>query len=244
MVSVWRAFGIAGFRWLHLLAGIAWIGLLYYFNFVQTPALAQFEGPARIEAQRKLLPVALLWFRMAAALTFVTGIMILILQEDYKGDFFKTWSGLSIAAGIFMATVMLLNVWLVIWPNQQIVIANAEGVAAGKDPDPAVASAARKSALASRTNTLFSIPVMWFMIGTSHWVAIAPRFLSIPSGAKKAVWYLALLAFTGAFEANALGLIGGYAPSPTRKFLDDYRQTIAVGAGVWVLFVFLQLVMS
>jgi uncharacterized membrane protein len=134
--SVGRALGIAGSRWVHLLAGIAWIGLLYYFNFVQTPALAQFEAGPRTEVQRKLLPRALWWFRMAAALTFVTGILILGFQDQFDGDYFKTFSGMSIAAGMLIATVMFLNVWLVIWPNQKIVIASAERLAAGQDPDP------------------------------------------------------------------------------------------------------------
>jgi uncharacterized membrane protein len=243
-VGLGRALGIAGSRWIHLLAGITWIGLLYYFNFVQTPSFATFDAEARTEAIRKLVPRALWWFRMAAALTFVTGILILGFEDDFKGSYFKTFEGLSISAGILIATVMLLNVWLVIWPNQRIVIANAERLAAGQDPDPGAAPAARKAALASRTNTLFSIPVMWFMIGTSHWVAIAGRFGFQPGAGKRAVWYLVLLVLTALFEANALGLLGGYAPSPTRKFLDDHRQTIIVGFGLWVVYFALQLILS
>ncbi|HSS11747.1 MAG TPA: urate hydroxylase PuuD [Acidimicrobiales bacterium] len=239
-----RALGIAGSRWVHLLAGIAWIGLLYYFNFVQTPSFAQFDAGARTEAQRKLLPRALWWFRMAAALTFVTGILILGFQDQFKGDYFKSWAGLSISAGILIATVMFLNVWLVIWPNQKIVIANADRVAGGQDPDPAAAPAARKSALASRTNTLFSIPVMWFMIGTSHWVVIAGRFAFTPGAGRRVVWYIVLLVLTAALEVNALGLVGGYGPSPTRKFLDDHRQTIIAGFVLWGIYFILQLVLS
>jgi len=243
-MSVWRALGIAGFRWLHLLAGITWIGLLYYFNFVQTPSLAQFEAPSRVELQRKLLPRALLWFRMAAAFTFVTGILIFIFQEQYKTDYNKTWGALSIYSGMLIATVMLCNVWFVIWPNQRKVIANAEGVASGKDADPTAASAGRKAALASRTNTLFSIPVMWFMIGTSHWVALAPRFFKLPTSSDKAIWYAALLILTAVIEANALGLIGGFAPGPTRKFLDSAGQTIAAGCILWAIYLVLQLALS
>jgi uncharacterized membrane protein len=239
-----RALGIAGSRWVHLLAGITWIGLLYYFNFVQTPAFAQFDASSRVDAQRKLLPRALLWFRMAAALTFVTGILILGFQGEFSMDYFKTFAGMSIFAGALIATVMLLNVWLVIWPNQKVVIANAERLAAGQDADPAAAPAGRKAALASRTNTLFSIPVMWLMIGTSHWVALMSRFGPNPGGGKRAVWYLVLLVLTALFEANALGLLGGYAPSPMRKFLDDHRQTIAVGFGLWAVFFALQLILS
>jgi hypothetical protein len=239
-----RALGIAGSRWVHLLAGITWIGLLYYFNFVQTPSLAKFDPAARVEVQRKLLPTALLWFRMAAALTFVTGLLILGFQDQFHNNYFKTFEGMSIFAGALIATVMFLNVWLVIWPNQKIVIANAERIAAGQDPDPGAAPAGRKAALASRTNTLFSIPVMWLMIGTSHWVAITGRFGFIPGGGKRAVWYLVLLVLTAAFEANALGLLGGYGPSPTRKFLDDQSQTIIVGSAMWAVYFVLQLILS
>ena len=239
-----RALGIAGSRWIHLLAGITWIGLLYYFNFVQTPSLAKFDAGPRVELQRKLLPAALLWFRMAAALTFVSGLFILGFQDQFHNNYFKTWPGMTIFAGMLTATVMLLNVWLVIWPNQKIVIANAERVAAGQDPDPNAATAARKGALASRTNTLFSIPVMWFMIGTSHLVVLAGRFFHVPGGGKRAVWYLALLVLTAAVEANALGLLGGYGPSPMRKFLDDHNQTIVAGVVLWAIYVVLMFALS
>jgi uncharacterized membrane protein len=243
-VSLGRALGIAGSRWVHLLAGITWIGLLYYFNFVQTPSFATFEAGPRTESVRKLVPRALWWFRMAAALTFVTGVLILGFQDQFNNDYFKTFSGMSIFAGALMATVMFLNVWLVIWPNQKIVIANAERLAAGQEADPAAAPAARKGALASRTNTLFSIPVMWMMIGTSHWVAITGRFGFIPTSGKRAAWYLVLIVLTALIEANALGLLGGYAPSPIRKFLDDHRQTIVAGFVLWAIYFALQLVLS
>jgi len=242
-VGFGRALGIAGSRWFHLLAGITWIGLLYYFNFVQTPAFAGFEAPARTEAVRKLVPRALWWFRMAAALTFVTGLLILGFQDQFDGDYFKILPGMSIFAGMLMATVMFLNVWLVIWPAQQIVIANAERTAAGQEADPAAAPAARRAALASRTNTLFSIPVMFFMIGTSHFVAISDHFNIAPGGGKRAVWYIVVLVLTAVIEANALGLIGGYAPSPTRKFLDDHRQTIWAGFALWAIYFILILIL-
>jgi uncharacterized membrane protein len=228
----------------HLLAGIAWIGLLYYFNFVQTPSFAGFDAGARTEAVRKLVPRALWWFRMAAALTFITGVLILGFQDQFTDDYFKTFSGMSIFAGALIATVMFLNVWLVIWPAQKIVIANAERTAAGQEADPAAAPAARRAALASRTNTLFSIPVMWFMIGTSHWVAIADRFGFIPSSGKRGMWYVVVILLTALIEANALGLLGGYAPSPIRKFLDDHRQTIIAGFVLWAIYFVLQLVIS
>jgi len=240
-MSSGKAFAETLFILIHVSAGITWIGLLYYFNVVQTPALAKFEAPPRTELQRKLLPLALLWFRMAAAVTFLSGLIVLVLSEDFSHGGAKHWPGLSITAGMFIATVMLLNVWLVIWPNQRIVIANAEGVAAGKEPDPAAAGAARRGALASRTNTLFSISVIWFMVSTSNWAL----FLSKQPGAgKRIVWYLAMLALTGVFEANALGLLGGVAPSPIRKYMDDIKQTIAVGTGLWLVYLILEYALS
>jgi uncharacterized membrane protein len=242
LAFAWRQLWVAGSRWIHLLAGITWIGLLYYFNFVQTPAFAQFEAGSRTDAQRKLLPRALLWFRMAAALTFLTGILILGFQKQMNGTYFKNLSGMTIFAGMLIATVMMLNVWFVIWPNQKIVIANAERVAAGQEPDPATPAAARRGALASRTNTLFSIPVMWFMIGTSHWVPVLSHY--IPGSGKRALWYLVVLVLTALFEANALGYLGGVGPSPIRKFLDDHRQTIMVGFGLWAVYFILMLIVS
>ena len=103
-ISLGRALGIAGSRWVHLLAGITWIGLLYYFNFIQTPSFATFEAGPRTEAVRKLVPRALWWFRMAAALTFITGILILGFQDQVHGDYFKTFSGMSIFAGALIAS--------------------------------------------------------------------------------------------------------------------------------------------
>jgi uncharacterized membrane protein len=238
-MSSGRAFAYTIFLWLHVLAGITWIGLLYYFNVVQTPSLAKFDAGPRTELQRKLLPLALLYFRMAAAMTFVTGLFVLVLKEDYSHGGAKTWEGLSITAGMFIAIIMLLNVWFVIWPNQRVVIANAEGVAAGRDPDPAAAGAARRAALASRTNTLFSIPVIWFMISTNAWAL----FRTPPSSGSRVVWYIALLLLTGVFEANALGLFGGVAPKPTNKYLDDLKSTVAVGVGLWLVYLILTLVL-
>jgi uncharacterized membrane protein len=239
-MSTGRAFAYTLFIWFHVLAGIAWIGLLYYFNFVQTPSLAKFDAGPRTELQRKLLPLALLWFRMAAAVTFLTGLIVLVLKEDYANGGAKTWEGLTITAGMFIAIVMLCNVWFVIWPNQQIVIANAEGVAAGQEPNPAAAGAGRRAALASRTNTLFSIPVVWFMISASNYAA----FLAPSGTGKRVVWYIAFLVLTALFEANALGAFGGVAPSPMNKYLDDVKTTIGVGVGLWAVYLILTLILK
>ena len=147
-------------RWSHILFGITWIGLLYYFNFVQTEYFKEAEDSARVDAFSKLVPRALWYFRWAAVLTFLTGLVML----GYRGSA----STADIIVGSVLGTLMLLNVWGIIWRNQKIVIASNQAVAAGGEADPAAAEAAPKAALASRTNTLFSIPMLWFMVASAH----------------------------------------------------------------------------
>ncbi len=147
-------------RWSHILFGITWIGLLYYFNFVQTEYFKEAEDTARVDAFSKLVPRALWYFRWAALLTFLTGLVML----GYRGSA----STADIIVGSVLGTLMLLNVWGIIWRNQKIVIASNQAVAAGGEADPAAAEAAPKAALASRTNTLFSIPMLWFMVASAH----------------------------------------------------------------------------
>ena len=147
-------------RWSHILFGITWIGLLYYFNFVQTECFKEAEDTARVDAFSKLVPRALWYFRWAALLTFLTGLVML----GYRGSA----STADIIIGSVLGTLMLLNVWGIIWRNQKIVIASNQAVAAGGEADPAAAEAAPKAALASRTNTLFSIPMLWFMVASAH----------------------------------------------------------------------------
>src|SRR5438876_10579328 len=155
-------------RWSHVFVGITWIGLLYFFNFVQVPAYAEMEASARNNAIDKLTSRALWWFRWAAAATLVSGILLIIFQEQYESDYMKSPGGVAIYAGVLLAVTMFLNVWLVIWPNQKKVIANARNVQAGGEADPAVPPAARRAALASRQNTIFSLPMLVFMVGPSH----------------------------------------------------------------------------
>jgi uncharacterized membrane protein len=230
-----RAGGIIVSRWGHYLAGVTWIGLLYYFNFVQTPSLAIFEAGPRVELQRKLLGRAMWWFRWGAMLTVLTGFMILGFQKDFSGDYMKSGPGLSISTGILFGLIMWGNVWLVIWPAQKKVIANAERVAGGAEPDPAVPPAARKAALASRTNTMFSIPLLFFMGATAHFAGV----FDTSKGSHRGIYYIVLVVIAAFFELNALGVLGGYAPGPTRKFLDDHKQTIIVGFGIWIVLMIL-----
>ena len=144
------------FRWGHVVFGIAWIGLLYYFNFVQGGYMAAASDAAKVDAFTKLVPSALWWFRWAAMMTFLTGVVLLI--------YIMSALSAGILLGGLMATLMFLNVWLIIWPNQKVVIASNEAVAGGGSADPNQAEAAGKALLASRTNTLLSLPMVFFMV--------------------------------------------------------------------------------
>ena len=213
-------------RWAHYLSGVTWIGLLYYFNFVQVPAFADFDAAARTDAIRKLVPRALWWFRWSAVATVVSGILILSTSELYRVDgIWKTPVGYSISTGILLALVMFLNVWGIIWRNQKIVIASAEGVAAGREADPNAAAAARKGAIASRTNTVLSIPMLFFMAATSHFSgAFDPA-----EGGKRALYMIVVVVIVGLLELNALGLIKGPGPGPHTKYLDTHKNAIISG---------------
>jgi uncharacterized membrane protein len=226
-----RAGGIVLSRYVHFLAGITWIGLLYYFNFVQTPAFVDFDASSRTDAFRKLVPRALWWFRWGAMFTVLSGLFILGFQDQYNSTYFKTPTGASIATGILFGVIMFANVWLVIWPNQKIVIANAEATAAGRDALPNAAAAARKGACASRTNTFFSIPLLFFMAATSHYAAIGTN--TAPSSSHRLVYWLVVLVIAVVFEGIALA-----APAvgkPHAWHIDKHRNTIIAGFVAWAV---------
>lgn len=148
------------FRWGHFLAGVTWIGILYYFNFIQTEYFKEAEDAHRAGAVQKLVPRALWWFRWGAMFTFLTGVVLLAFR--HQGLTF------DITVGATLGTLMFLNVWLIIWPNQKIVIASTTQVAQGGEALPEAAAAGPKAALASRTNTLFSLPMLFFMGASAH----------------------------------------------------------------------------
>jgi|TARA_B100001094_G_scaffold279123_1_gene289094 uncharacterized membrane protein len=139
------------FRAFHILFGIAWIGLLYYFNFIQGEYVKVAEPDAKADVFKKLAPNALWWFRWAALFTFLTGV-ILLHQISVR-------IGTEIILGATMGTLMMLNVWGIIWRNQKIVLGMKEGDAA---------AAGAKAGLASRTNTLFSVPMLMYMVYSAH----------------------------------------------------------------------------
>src|SRR4030095_16728701 len=155
-------------RWIHFLSGITWIGLLYYFNFVQTPFFAETEAPVRTGAQQKLLPRAMWWFRWGAMITFISGWLYLLHWWIGKVGFAAGVGAWAILLGGLLGSIMWANVWFIIHPKQKIVIQNALDVGAGKPANPAAAPAGARAGLASRTNTMLSIPMLFFMGAASH----------------------------------------------------------------------------
>jgi uncharacterized membrane protein len=197
--------GQFGFRWIHILFGIAWIGLLYYFNFVQVPAFAAYgdEAKARNIAIDKIARKALWYFRWAAASTFITGLLITGITKDYWSAGLKTTSLSAIALGMLLGTIMMLNVWGVIWRNQKIILANAANVLAGGQADPNVPAAQRKAGMASRQNVVFSVSMLYFMVYKGH----GPLGGGEMSGGKTAVFWIISLVIVAVLEINCLGLM-------------------------------------
>jgi uncharacterized membrane protein len=193
-------------RWIHFLAGITWIGLLYYFNFVQTPFFAETEAPVRSGAIQKLVPRALWWFRWGAMITFLSGGIYLLHAVSQRGFASGSYSWAILLGGL-LGSLMWANVWFVIWPNQKIVIQNAIDTAAGRPANPAAAAAGARGGLASRTNTLLSIPMLFFMGAASHLPMRVPGL--------GVLFWLVTLAIMALIEANALkGTPGQGAAKP------------------------------
>jgi len=156
-------------RWLHIFFGVIWIGHLYYFNFVQGAFFAETDPATKSNAIQKLVPRALWWFRWGAMFTMLTGMTYLAIKghRDGAAIFVTSW-GISILTGMLLGLLMWANVWFVIWPNQKIVIQSAQQVASGGQANPSAATAGAKAGLASRHNTFFSIPMLFFMAAASH----------------------------------------------------------------------------
>jgi uncharacterized membrane protein len=196
------------FRWAHVLFGITWIGMLYYFNFVQGEYFKEAEADAKSDAMKKLAPRALWWFRWGAMGTFLTGLYLLHAigaSTDLMGQPL-IWIGAL--AGIFM----FLNVWLVIWPAQKVVLGMKEG------DGPANAA---KAGLASRTNTLFSLPMLFGMLGSKH--------LFIADISNTAVWVC--LGIVVVLEVNAL--VGKMGPMASVKGV--IHSSLGLTALIWVV---------
>lgn len=193
------------FKWLHFFFGIMWIGHLYYFNFTQGSAIAQVE-PANIRPNvlSKFVPTAMWWFRWGAMWTFVTGLLMLHFSNfPLTGD----W-GIKIVTGSVFGILMWANVWFIIWPKQKIVIQSNQQVASGGQALPEAAAAGATALLASRTNTLFSIPMLFYMGAASHLpITIDPS--------KQSAWWVVLAVIAGGLEIN--GIKGKLGPMATVK---------------------------
>ena len=153
------------FRWLHVLSGVMWIGLLWYFNFVQIPSMPNIPDDQKPAISKVIAPKALFWFRWAALATLLTGLILAHLNgylhnamtlNTYDAKYFM------IGIGMWLGIIMAFNVWVIIWPNQK----KALGIITVDTKEKA--SAARKAMLFSRTNTLLSIPMLYCMVGAQN----------------------------------------------------------------------------
>ena len=223
-------------RWFHFLAGITWIGMLYYFNFVQVPFFAGAEAPVRTGMiAGGLVSRALWWFRWGAMLTFITGGLYLLhkwVQFGFLG-FFNQPYGWAIFMGGVIGTLMWFNVWFIIWPAQQVVMASTARVKEGGQAIPEAAARGARGGVASRTNTMLSIPMLFFMGSASHYAFFTPT----ARGAKIAmlVVFLVILAIV---EANAV--VGPATPdkaSAGKKLLATVKGTFWAGFVLSAIFV-------
>ena len=207
------------FRYLHFLAGITWIGVLYYFNFIQTPFFgSELGGTARSAMIRGLVPNALWWFRWGAMFTFLSGWTIVLMKLGMQGIGLGDGYMTRVLTGGLMGTFMWFNVWFIIWPAQQVVIKSADQVAGGGDAIPEAAARGARAGTASRVNTLFSLPMLFMMGGASH-------LPSWNAGQNDAVYWLIALVLIAAVEIQAF--IGpGLA---TQKPLTSVSGTIHGG---------------
>jgi len=227
------------FRISHVIVAVMWMGLLWYFNFVQTPAFAEMEASSRNDAFDKLTWRALWWFRWSAAATVVFGLLIIAIapKGTYDRNFWvHSTAGPTLAVGILFGLVMFLNVWLVIWPNQQIVIANARTLKAGGEANPSAAAAARAGAMASRQNTIFSLPLLVFMVGAAHFYASGQNFGGGLSSGKCIAYLIIGIAVLAVLELNALGMISGRGNTGLNMIYETHKNAMYTGFVLIVAF--------
>jgi uncharacterized membrane protein len=157
----WATFFV---RWLHVLSGVMWIGLLWYFNFVQIPSMPKIPDEQKPAIGKVIAPTALFWFRWAALATLVTGLLLAMMNGYFMAAITLTGTGPAklIGIGMWLGIIMAYNVWMIIWPNQKIALGMVEADADAKK------KAARTAMITSRFNTMFSIPMLYFMVGAQN----------------------------------------------------------------------------
>jgi len=210
-------------RWGHFLAGVTWIGMLWYFNFVQGPFFNETDAETKKNATQKLVPRALWWFRWGAMFTIITGWLIVGDRWGRMGlEFLSTSYGVTILTGGIMGTIMWANVWFVIWPAQKVVIAAAKG-----ESVTGAAERGRRAFLASRTNTLFSIPMLFYMGAASH----------LPVPIENPVWMWALVAgvIVLLIELNALLATKGITTQPIETVKGVITSGVILSVVLYVL---------
>jgi uncharacterized membrane protein len=149
-------------RWLHVLSGVMWIGLLWYFNFVQTPSMPKIPDEHKPAISKVIAPAALFWFRWAALATIVTG-LLLATMNGYLVQALSLTKGVhAIGIGMWLGLIMAFNVWFIIWPNQKKALGIVQVAADEK------AAAAKKAGMTSRLNTLLSIPMLYCMVAQQN----------------------------------------------------------------------------
>lgn len=205
-------------RWVHILAAITWVGLLYYFNFVQAPFLADSAPRVHAEVTRRLVPHALHWFRHAASVTLLTGLVIILINIDQVG--WANWGkllsspyGVVITTGMGLGTLMFLNVWCVIWPKL-------------KDAGAGSQTADRRAWLASRTNVVFSIPTVFFMATANHLTLFTQA-----TARQKVAYGLLAGGVISLLELNALVGKTGW----TKRPLETTSGVLLSGFGLWAV---------
>jgi uncharacterized membrane protein len=162
MISPDMAWSTFFMRWLHVLSGVMWIGLLWYFNFVQMPSMPKIPDEQKPAVSKVIAPEALFWFRWAALATVVTGLLLATMNGYILRALSLQGGTHAIGIGMWLALVMAFNVWFIIWPMQQKALGMVQVSPEEK------AAAARKAMLTSRLNTMLSIPMLYCMVAQGH----------------------------------------------------------------------------
>ena len=158
-----HAWGVFLVRWLHVLSGIMWVGLLWYFNFVQMPSMPKIPDEQKPAVSKVIAPAALFWFRYAALATVVTGLLVAYMNGYLKQALTLEVHFAAIGIGMWIALIMAFNVWFIIWPKQQIALGLVEVEHVDEKP-----KAAKIAMITSRANTMLSVPMLYMMVAQQN----------------------------------------------------------------------------